>query len=160
MKMSIDDRVRSGIAGYHDRLSGQVRPVGDEPSKFSLAYFPMIGHGGSMATDRNTVDFLVDQLAAAGEVSAKPMFGEYGLYCGGKMVALICDGQLFVKPTAGGRAVAGPVDEAPPYPGAKPCLLIDPDRWDDGDWLVELIRVTTAELPQPKPKPPRKSKSN
>ena len=113
-----------------------------------------------MATDRNTVDFLVDQLAAAGEVSAKAMFGEYGLYCNGKMVALICDGQLFIKPTVRGRAFVGTVDEAPPYRGAKPCLLIDPERWDDSDWLAELVRVTTAELPRPKPKAARKSKVN
>ena len=158
MKMSIDSRVRGENSDCYDRFSGQVRPVGDEPSKFSLAHLPMIGHGGSMSTDRNTVDFLVDQLAAVGEVSAKAMFGEYGLYCDGKMVALICDGQLFIKPTGGGRAFAGTVDEAPPYPGAKACLLIDPDRWDDGDWLVELVRVTTAELPQHKPKSSRKSR--
>lgn len=112
-----------------------------------------------MATDRNTVSFIIDQLAAAGDVSAKPMFGEYGVYCDGKMVAMICDGQLFIKPTAGGRAIAQGVEEAPPYPGAKPCLLIDADRWDDGEWLVELIRVTTAELPVPKRQAPPKPKA-
>lgn len=105
-----------------------------------------------MATDRSTVSFLMDQLSAAGDVSAKPMFGEYGVYCDGKMVALICDGQLFIKPTAGGKALAPELDEAPPYPGAKPCLLVDADRWDDRDWLADLIRITTVELPAPKPK--------
>lgn len=111
-----------------------------------------------MASDRKTVAFIVDQLAAAGEVSAKPMFGEYGLYCDGKMVGLICDDQLFVKPTAGGRAFAGAIDEAPPYPGAKPCLLVDADRWDDAEWLAELVRISTAELPMPKPKKPKPKK--
>ena len=105
-----------------------------------------------MATDPDLVVFLVDQMSAAGAVSAKPMFGEYGLYCDGKMVAMACDGRLYVKPTIGGRAFAGDVDEAPPYPGAKPCLLIDADRWDDADWLAELIRLSTAELPLPKSK--------
>ena len=112
-----------------------------------------------MATDKHTVAFIVDQLSAAGDVSAKPMFGEYGLYCAGKMFGIICDGQLFIKPTAGGRAFAGSIEEAPPYSGAKPCLLVDADRWDDSDWLVELLRITTAELPPPKPKAPRKPKS-
>ena len=112
-----------------------------------------------MAPDRSAVSFIVDQLSAAGHVTAKPMFGEHGLYCDGKMVAMICDGELFIKPTAGGRAFAGPIEEASPYPGAKPCLLIDADRWDDSDWLVELVRITTAELPLPKPKAPRKPKS-
>ncbi|WBH15507.1 TfoX/Sxy family protein [Sphingomonas radiodurans] len=113
-----------------------------------------------MATDRGTVSFIVDQLSGADDVSAKPMFGEYGVYSAGKLVALICDGQLFIKPTPGGRAFAGECAEAAPYPGAKPCLLIDPERWDDGDWLVALVTMTAAELPAPKPKAPRKPKRN
>ena len=105
-----------------------------------------------MASDRRTVDFIIDQIAAAGDVAAKPMFGEYGLYCDGRMVALVCDDRLFIKPTDGGRLVAGDVEEDAPYPGAKPCLLIDQDRWEDGDWLTDLIRVSAAELPLPKPR--------
>ena len=65
-----------------------------------------------MASNRKTVAFIVERLAAAGDVSAKPMFGEYGVYCDGRMVALVCDDQLFVKPTPGGRAFAGAIDEA------------------------------------------------
>jgi TfoX/Sxy family transcriptional regulator of competence genes len=111
-----------------------------------------------MASDPKTVAFIVDQLAAAGDVSAKPMFGEYGVYCDGRMVAMICDDQLFVKPTAGGRAFAGAIDEAPPYPGAKPCLLVDAHRWDDAEWMAELVRISAAELPLPKPKKPKAKK--
>lgn len=111
-----------------------------------------------MATDSGTVSFIVDQLSAAGEITAKPMFGEHGLYRDGKLFALICDGQLFFKPTPGGRAYAAGCPEAPPYPGAKPCLLIDPERWDDRDWLAELVTITAAALPAPKPKAPRKPK--
>ena len=72
---------------------------------------------------------------------------------------MICEGQLFIKPTVGGRAFAESLDEAAPYPGAKPCLLVDADWWDGSDWLAELVRTTTAELPLPKPKAPRKPKS-
>lgn len=109
-----------------------------------------------MATDRKTVDYLVDQMAEAGVVTAKPMFGEYGVYCDGKMFAIVADEQLFIKPTAAGRALAPDAAEAPPYPGAKPYLLIDADRWDDRDGLRDLVRATAAELPAPKPKPPKK----
>ena len=108
-----------------------------------------------MATDQRTVDFLAEQLSTLG-VSARKMFGEYALYCHGKTVALVCDDQLFVKPTAPGRAFIGDVVEAPPYPGAKPSLLIDPDLWDDGDWLCQLIQITADALPMPKPKRPKK----
>ena len=109
-----------------------------------------------MATDRKTVDYLVEQMAAAGAVTARPMFGEYGVYCDGKMFAIIADEQLFIKPTVGGRALASDAGEASPYPGAKPHLLIDADRWDDREWLADLVRVTAAELPAPKP--PRRPK--
>ncbi len=104
-----------------------------------------------MATDRRTIDFLIDQLASAA-VSAKPMFGEYGLYCDGRMVAMVCDDRLFVKPTAAGRDFAGAVEEAAPYPGAKPCLVIDSDRWDEADWMADLVRISAAALPLPKPR--------
>ncbi len=110
-----------------------------------------------MATEQRTVDVLLEQLAAVAGLSARKMFGEYALQCDGKTVALICDDQLFVKPTAGGRAFIGEVDEAPPYPGAKPSFLIDAERWDDVDWLCELLRITIAEVPMPKPKKPKKA---
>jgi TfoX/Sxy family transcriptional regulator of competence genes len=106
-----------------------------------------------MATDRKTVDYIVKQIAGAGAVSARPMFSEYGLYCDGKMIGIIGDEQLFLKPTAGARALADEAREVPPYPGAKPYLLIDADRWEDRDWMTELSRITAAELPAPKPKP-------
>jgi len=110
-----------------------------------------------MSSDPKTVAFIVDQAGGAtGGVAARPMFGEVGLYLDGKLVALVCDDQLFVKPTSSGRAFARQASEASPYPGAKPCLLIDAERWDDGPWLTDLLRRTAAELPLPKPKTKRK----
>ena len=105
-----------------------------------------------MASKQSTVDFIVDQIAGAGAVSAKKMFGEYGIYCDGKMAAMVCDDQLFVKPTPGGRAYLGTPEEAPPYPGAKPCFLISGERWDEAAWLAGLLRITATELPMPKKK--------
>ena len=97
-------------------------------------------------------------MAGAGDVSARPMFGEFGIYCDGKIVALVCGNELYVKPTAAGRAFIGEVTEAPPYQGAKPSLLIDSELWDNADWLTKLITVTCAELPLPKPKKPKQPK--
>ena len=108
-----------------------------------------------MASDQEFVDFLVDQMGEAGDISFKKMFGEYALYCGGKVVALVCENQLFVKPTEGGRTYIGVPVEAPPYPGAKNSFLIE-DAFEDREWICELIRITTAELPAPKPKKPKK----
>ncbi len=111
-----------------------------------------------MASNQSTVDYIVDQLSAAGVVSARKMFGEYGIFCDGKMSALVCDDRLFVKPTPGGRAFIGEdfIEEDSPYPGAKACLLISGDKWDDAEWLSELLRITTQELPLPKKKKPKK----
>ncbi|HZW26032.1 MAG TPA: TfoX/Sxy family protein [Gallionella sp.] len=105
-----------------------------------------------MATDQNTIDFLLDQLSATGSASAKKMFGEYCLYLDGKPVALVCDDQLFLKPTSAGKAMLKQVVEGSPYPGAKPHLLITGDLWDEREWLCELVWATARELPMPKPK--------
>jgi hypothetical protein len=56
-----------------------------------------------------------------------------------------------------GRAFFGNVVEAPAYPGAKPSFLID--ELDNHEWLCELIRITTQELPLPKPKKKTVSKT-
>lgn len=105
-----------------------------------------------MASQQRTADYIVDQAAAAGAVSAKKIFGEYGLFCDGKMVALVCGDQLFIKPTDAGRAYVGDITEGHPYPGAKPCFLIDGGRWEDRDWLAELFRITARGLPASKPR--------
>ncbi len=102
-----------------------------------------------MASNQCTVDFLMGQMLGAGEVSYKKMFGEYGIYCDGKMAASVCDDKLFVKPTLRGRAYLGEVMEASPYPGAKPAFLITGEKLKDGQWLSELIRITAEELPLP-----------
>jgi TfoX/Sxy family transcriptional regulator of competence genes len=110
-----------------------------------------------MATDREFVEFLTDQLHSECEASARAMFGEYALYSKGKVVALVCNNQLFVKQTEAGRAYIGNCVEAPAYPGARMSFLIE-DRVEDGAWLSELILITEKELPKPKPKPKKKAK--
>jgi len=104
-----------------------------------------------MASDLSFVEFIVEQIDEAGSISFRKMFGEYAIYCDKKVVALICNDQLFVKQTDGGRAFIGDVVEAPAYSGAKPSLLIE-DKFENREWICELIRITTKELPEPKPK--------
>lgn len=109
-----------------------------------------------MTTPRETVDAIVFAASGAGDISARAMFGEYALYCDGKVAALICDSELYVKPTAPGEAIAGDVDMAPPYRGAKPAMRVPRARWRDGAWLSGLIRATADALPAPKPKKAKK----
>ena len=108
-----------------------------------------------MATDKRFVEFIVDQIENVGQITFKKMFGEYAVYSDGKVVALVCDNQLFIKPTEGGRAFIGNVVEAPAYPGAKPGFLID-DRIEDRQWISNLIRITNEELPVQKMKKKKK----
>jgi hypothetical protein len=108
-----------------------------------------------MSTDPSFVAHVKDQLGAAGAIAFRSMFGEYAVYCDTKVVGLLCDNQLFVKPTAPGRALLGDAArEGSPYPGAKPWLLIGEDL-DDRAMLVRLIRTTADALPLPPPKKPK-----
>ncbi len=110
-----------------------------------------------MASDLNFVKFVADQIDASCEISYRKMFGEYALYSRNKVVALICDDQLFIKPTEAGKSFIGEVVESPPYPGAKLAFLIQ-DQIEDNEWLTQLITLTEEELPKPKPKRKKQSK--
>jgi DNA transformation protein and related proteins len=57
-----------------------------------------------MSSDLSFVEYILDQINQAGQVSFKKMFGKYAIYCDEKVVALVCDNQLFIKPTDGGRS--------------------------------------------------------
>src|SRR5438034_2990904 len=109
-----------------------------------------------MPTRQSTVDELLERLAAAGRVTARKMFGEYCVYLNDKPVALVCDDVLYVKPTAAGRELVPDAAEGPPYPGAKPHLMIPPDQWSDRAALCRLVGATYEELPKPKPKSRKK----
>lgn len=104
-----------------------------------------------MASDENFVKFISEQIESSGQIRYRKMFGEYALYCNEKVVALICDNQLFIKPSNAGREFIGNVVEQPPYKGAKPSFLIE-DQIENKEWLCELIRLTEMELPEPKKK--------
>jgi TfoX/Sxy family transcriptional regulator of competence genes len=104
-----------------------------------------------VSSDPGFVEFVCDQVGDAGVISSRKMFGEWAIFSGRKVVALVCGDRLFVRPTAAGRAFIGVPAESPPYPGAKPHFLIE-DRIDDREWLTELIRVTEREIPPPRPK--------
>lgn len=103
-----------------------------------------------MASDQKFVDFVLEQIENAGEITAKKMFGEYGIYADGKIFGLIADNKLFIKPTESGRAfIGGDLLEAPAYEGAKSSFLIE-EKIEDRKWLSELVRISIKELPMPK----------
>ena len=108
-----------------------------------------------MANDPDFIQYVCDQIDDACDVSYRHMFGGTTLYSKGKVVALVCDNQLFVKPTGAGRSYIGDVTEAPAYEGSKNFLLVE-DKIDDAEWLTELIRRTEQELPRPRARKKKK----
>jgi TfoX/Sxy family transcriptional regulator of competence genes len=106
-----------------------------------------------MGTQTQTIAHLLDALAPL-PLSARKMFGEYALYFDGKVVALVCDDQLFLKPTAGALSALPDCPQGHPYPGAKLHLLVT-DALDDPDPIVAALKAIAAELPAPKPKKPK-----
>ena len=101
-----------------------------------------------MASDREFVTFVCEQLRGAGEISSIRMFGEAAIYLEGKVVGLVCDNQLFLKVTEPGRAKIGTPVEAPPFPGASNWFLMT--DLDDPEFLADLARTTAEALPAPK----------
>jgi TfoX/Sxy family transcriptional regulator of competence genes len=108
-----------------------------------------------MSNDPDFIQYVCDQSSDDCDVSYRHMFGGTTLYSKGKVVALICDNQLFVKPTEAGRSYIGDVTEAPAYEGSKDFFLIE-DEIDNSDWLTELIRRTEIELPKSRPRKKKK----
>lgn len=108
-----------------------------------------------MASDRQTADFILDQLDGL-DVHVHPVFGEFALYCDERVVGFICDDELFIKPTNGNAGMADGRARGRPYPGAKEYLVVGGDRIENRDWLQELVLVTSRDVPPPRPKRSRR----
>ena len=103
-----------------------------------------------MTSSVDFVQYIADQCRGAGEIVTKKMFGDYGIYCDGKIFGLICDDCFYLKPTEAGRKLLRTIELRPPYEGAKAYYYIA--DVDDRDYLSSLVRATCIELPAPKPK--------
>ena len=104
-----------------------------------------------MASAQDFVDYVCDQVALLDKLTYKKMFGEYALYLEGKVVALICNNEVFVKPTAEGERLLGSTHLASPYPGAKLYFQVC-EHLEDRELIRRLFLATAAALPVPKPK--------
>jgi TfoX/Sxy family transcriptional regulator of competence genes len=98
-----------------------------------------------MASDQSFMDYVAEQLRHIPRFSYRKMFGEYAAYSGDKVIALICDNQVFVRPTEGGRVVLGKPRLGPPYPGAKLHFLIEGEL-EDAELMARLVAATAAEV--------------
>lgn len=107
-----------------------------------------------MASNPDFVQYIADQCSYAGYIEAKKMFGDFGVYCNGKIFGLICDNRFYVKPTEAGLKILRTEDLRPPYEGAKSYFYIE--DVDDREYLSALVHATCAELPEPKTKVKKK----
>lgn len=97
-----------------------------------------------MASNPDFVQFIAEQCSGAGQMVAKKMFGDYGIYCNGSIVGLVCDDRFYIKPTEACRPMLREVDLRPPYDGAKDYFYIA--DVDDRDYLSALVRETCRAL--------------
>ena len=105
-----------------------------------------------MSSRRELVAYVVEQLGP--RVRFRAMFGEYGIYRDDTLIALFCDDRLYLKRSDAGYGLLGDdVEEASPYPGAKPLGVVPEERWDDSDFMRALADATARELlPSPRAK--------
>jgi TfoX/Sxy family transcriptional regulator of competence genes len=104
-----------------------------------------------MSTDASTIDYLIEQAMLGPRLTTRRMFGEYALYVDTKVVAFVCDNQVFLKPNDPARPHMVVIDEQPPYPGAKMYWRLG-EEIDDRDRFRRLLDATAKFLPLPKPK--------
>jgi DNA transformation protein and related proteins len=103
-----------------------------------------------MSTRKETVTFILEKLGNTTRFSAKAMFGEYALYADGKVVALICDDQLYVKIVPASQELEGACETDAPYPGAKPHYLVEEMQLSQLEHLPEILFATAESLPAKK----------
>ena len=101
-----------------------------------------------MASSRDYLNFILEQLSDLDEITYKPMMGEFMLYYRGKLISGIYDDRLLVKPVKSAIEYMPQATYALPYEGAKEMLLVD--NVDDKEYLCGLFGAMYADLPAPK----------
>ena len=101
-----------------------------------------------MASSKEYLDFILDQLSLADGITYRAMMGEYIIYYRGKVVGGIYDDRFLVKPVKSAFAMMPDADMELPYEGAKEMILVD--NVDDKEFLKELMEAIYDELPNPK----------
>ena len=107
-----------------------------------------------MASDKAQVAFFAEQMAGAGTITFRPMFGEYGVYCDGRVVAFVCDNTLYLKPVPEVLALLEDPVMEPIYPGSKDYVRIEAEL-DEPERLAMRVRVVADAVAE---KAPRKRK--
>ncbi len=103
-----------------------------------------------MASSKEYLDYILEQLSELDNISYRAMMGEYIIYFGGKVIGGIYDDRFLVKPTKSAMAMMPDADMEPPYEGAKEMLLVD--DVENREFLCDLFEAMYDELPASKKK--------
>ena len=103
-----------------------------------------------MASTRDYLDYILEQLGGLEDITYRAMMGEYVLYFKGKVFGGIYDNRFLVKPVKSARALMPNAPLELPYDNAKPMLLVE--NPEDSEFLTELITAMFSDLPYPKKK--------
>ena len=103
-----------------------------------------------MASSKDYLEYVLEQLSEADDVTSRAMMSEYILYFRGKVIGGIYDNRFLVKPVQAARNMMPDAPEELPYDGAKPMLMVE--NIEDREFLKELLEAMYDELPAPKPK--------
>lgn len=103
-----------------------------------------------MASSKEYLDFILEQLSGLEEISYRQMMGEFIIYYKGKIAGGIYDDRFLVKPVESARRLMPDAGFEVPYEGAKEMLLVD--NVDSREFLTELFETIYDELPAPKSK--------
>ena len=103
-----------------------------------------------MASSKDYLDFILEQLSGLEEITYRQMMGEYILYYRGKVIGGVYDDRFLVKQTKSALAMMPDAELELPYEGAKEMILVD--DVENKDFLKELIEAMYGELPAPKKK--------
>ena len=103
-----------------------------------------------MASSKEYLDFVLDQLSELDEITYRAMMGEYIIYYGGKIIGGIYDDRFLVKPVKSAAILMPQASRQLPYEGAKEMLLVE--DIEDKEFLTKLLKAMYEELPAPKKK--------
>lgn len=103
-----------------------------------------------MASSKEYLDFILEQLSELNDITYKAMMGEYIIYYRGKIVGGVYDDRFLVKPVRSAIELIPDAEYELPYEGAKEMLLVD--AVDNKSFLVDLLNEMYEELPAPKAK--------
>ena len=103
-----------------------------------------------MASSKEYLDFILEQLSELDDITYRSMMGEYIIYYRGKVFGGIYDDRFLVKPTKSAKAMMPDADMELPYEGAKEMILVD--NVESKEFLHDLLEAMYSELPAPKKK--------